>query len=279
MLFVVLLKLLPAAVVDVVVDYSWVELHADDLQDEAEDVAEDGVAGEEVFAAQTVDRFVEGEEVPSEHDQRSCQTTADHEDDAGLHPIRKADLPNLSRRKVLQVEVKLINFVVAQQCNEEIDDKKDATHDHPIIDHAIVTKIEVRILKAAPVSQGDHKPHDEVYSLQKVDSPLYVILGGGVWVIHDTEDVEHVDADPNEQVSNGGQHEELLKEEIVQTAEDGLEEGQEVQPAILLGYSVVSLLGYGTIALPKQPEHEYADHSLQQSQQADETTLVAVEDG
>lgn len=104
-----------------------------------------------------------------------------------------------------------------------------------------------------------------------------VVLCGSVWVIHDAEDVEDIDADPNEQVSYGGQHEELLEEEVVQAAENGLEEGEQVQPAILLGYSVVPLLRYGSVALPKHPEHQHADHSLQQPQQADETTLVAVE--
>lgn len=97
-------------------------MHADDLQDEAEDVAEDRVPREKVFAAEAVHRFVEGEEVPSEHNQRSCQATADHEDDAGLHPIGKVDLPRLSGREVLQVEVELIDFIVAEQGDEEIDD-------------------------------------------------------------------------------------------------------------------------------------------------------------
>lgn len=279
LLLIVLLKLLPAAVVDVVVDDGWVELHADGLQDEAEDVSEDGVAGEEVFAAEAVYGFVEGQEVPGEHYQGSCQATADHEDDAGLHSISQADLPRLGGREVLQVEVELVDFVVAEQGDEEIDDEEDAAHDHPIVDHAVIAQVEVRIFKAAAVSQGDHEPHDEVDSLQEVDSPLNVILGGGIGVVHDAEDVEYVDADPNEQVPDGGQHEELLEEEVVQAAEDGLEEGEEVQPAILLRYSVVPLLGYGAIAHPKQPEHEHADHSLQQTQQTDETTLVAVENG
>lgn len=122
MFLIVLLKLFSAAVVHIVVDNCGIELHADGLQNEAENVAEDGIAGEEAFATEAIDGFVEGEEVPTEHDQRSGQAAANHQDDAGLYPICKTDLSYLSGGKVLQVEVKLIDFIVPEQGYEEVDD-------------------------------------------------------------------------------------------------------------------------------------------------------------
>lgn len=92
-----------------------------------------------MLATETVYGFVESEEVPTEHDQRSGQAAAYHKDNAGLHSSCKTDLPRFGGRKVLQVEIEFFNFVVAEEGDEEIDDEEDTAHNHPIIDHAIVT--------------------------------------------------------------------------------------------------------------------------------------------
>ncbi len=44
---------------------------------------------------------------------------------------------------------------------------------------------------------------------------MNVTLGGFVLEVEHTEYMEYVDADPNEQVADGGQHEELFEEQVV----------------------------------------------------------------
>ena len=66
--------------------------------------------------------------------------------------------------------VQFLNFKVAQCCNDQINNEQDATHDHPVVDHTIVSQVKIRILETTAIAQRDHEPQEEVQDVHEVDS-------------------------------------------------------------------------------------------------------------
>jgi hypothetical protein len=91
--------------------------------------------------------------------------------------------------------------------------------------------------------------------------------------------VQHVGADPDQQVPDTGQHEELLKDEVVQCEQAGLKHGEQVKVPVLLGKFVVALVGNLPVPLREEVAHAHTHYALTQTQQADETTLITMKDG
>ena len=80
--------------------------------------------------------------------------------------------------------------------------------------------------------------------------------------VEKTENVEDVDANPDEEVSYCCQHEKLLKQEVVDSKHQGQPHCQLIQQFILLGQFIISFLIDNFVSSVEHDEHSHTDQAF-----------------
>ncbi len=160
------------------------------------------------------------------------------------------------------------------------DSEKQTTQQHPADLLAVVAQVEGGVLESAALAEGEHQPEENIQKPEELDQVADLLeLRLVLEPVNFAQNMEGVDVYPDEQIPNGGQHEEFLEEQVVKSEEASLHHAEHVNALILAGYWVVGLLRECLVSPQEKQKSSQADDALAQSKEASEAILGAVQDG